>query len=143
MLFGGNHLSGAGLESFAGEDGPAKAADGVAQIDGVSAADVFEAQDALFGVGVSREDVAAVDAGEQAAVNWRGNQASARFDKHVVDCALCNFPAPIEEENVIITGRDCRLEGFCVERAVGGFVEVHRISGIGALSGDADVEGLG
>ena len=46
------------------DDGWAEAADGVAEIDGVGLAEVFDGQDLLMRVGVGFQDVAAVDAGE-------------------------------------------------------------------------------
>jgi hypothetical protein len=131
------------LPAFPIDDGGTKAADGVAEIDGVCAAKVFEAQDAFFGAGVGGQDVAALDAGEQAAVDWRGEEAAVFLYEDIVDGAFSYFAALIEEENIVVTGCDCGLEGFSVERAVGGFVEVHGIFGVRALSGDADAEGLG
>jgi hypothetical protein len=93
-------------------------------------------------VGIGFEDVAAVDAGEEAAVDGRGEEAAVFLDEDVVDGGFGDFVALIEKEDFVVAGLDCCLEGLRVEGAMGGFVEVHGVSRVGSFCGDADSEGL-
>jgi hypothetical protein len=125
------------------DDGGAKAADGVTEIDIVGFAEVLEAQDAFFGAGIGGKNVAALDAGEQAAVYGRCHKPPVFLDEDVVDGAFGDFSVLIQEEDVVIPRGGCGLEGFRVQRSMGGFVAVHGISGIGALGSDTDADGFG
>jgi hypothetical protein len=124
-------------------DRATKAADGVGEINGVGVAEIVFGEDGFLCVGVGGEDVAALDAREQSAVDRRREETTVFLNENVVDGAFGDFAALIQEEDVVVTGGDCGLEGLGVQRAVGGFVEVHGIFGIGALSGNADAEGFG
>jgi hypothetical protein len=124
-------------------DRATKAADGVGEINGVGVAEIVFGEDGFLCVGVGGEDVAALDAREQTAVDRRREETTVFLNENVVDGAFGDFAALIQEEDVVVTGGDCGLEGFCVERAVGGFVEVRGVFGVGAVGGDADAEGFG
>ena len=129
--------------AFPVDDGLAEAADGVAEVDGVGAAQVFDGEGGLMRVGVGFEDVAAVDAGEDAAIDGRREELAVFLDYKAVDGAFGDFAALIEEKDFVVTGLGCGVEGLRVERAMGGFVEVHGVLGIGEFGRDADAEGFG
>jgi hypothetical protein len=124
-------------------DGRAKATDGVRKIDGVGLAKIFAGKDAFFGVGVGGEDVTAMDTGEQAAGYGRCEETAIFLHENVVDGALGDFAAFIQEEGIVVSGGGCGVEGFCIKRAGRGFVEVHRIVGIDGMGGEAHAEEFG
>ena len=129
--------------AFPVDDGLAEAADGVAEVDGVGAAQVFDGEGGLMRVGVRFEDVAAVDAGEQAAIDWWRVEAAGFLDEDVVDGGFGDLAALVQEEDFVEAGLGCGLESIGIEGAMGGFVEVHRVRGIGVLGSDSDAEGVG
>ena len=94
-------------------------------------------------VGVRFEDVAAVDAGEQAAIDWWRVEAAGFLDEDVVDGGFGDFVSLIDEEDFFVAGLDCGLVRLRIEGAMGGFVEVHRVLGVGSFRGNADAEGVG
>jgi hypothetical protein len=104
-------------------------------------AEIVEAQDAFLRVGVGGEHMAAMDAGEQAAGDGRGEQAAVFLDEDVVDGGFSDFAAVIQEQHIVVAGCASGLEGLRVDGAMGGLVEVHGVGGVGALGGDADAEG--
>jgi len=123
--------------------GLAEAADGVGEIDSISAAQVVDGQHALFRVWVGGEDMTPVNPGEQAAVDGRRLESAVLFDEDVVDCGFGDLVALIQEEDVFMARFDRGLEGLRVERAVGGLVKIHGVLRVGALRGDAETLRLG
>ena len=86
--------------------------------------------------------MAALDPGENAAVDGRGYEAAVPLDEDVVDGGFCDFAAMIEEEDFVVAGMDGCLQGIGVERTVGGFVEVYGLLRVGSFCGDEDAEGV-
>lgn len=123
--------------------GRAEGADGVAEINGVGLAEVLFGEDGFPGLEVGGQDVAAVHAGKEAALDGWGEETAGFLDEDVVDGGLGDFAAVVQEEYVVVAGFNCGLEGLRVEGAMGGLVEVHGVAGVGALGGDADAEGVG
>src|ERR1700689_1495213 len=87
-----------GLGSLPVDFGGAKASDGVAEIEGVSLAEVVLREDGSLCVGVGGEDVAAVNAGEQATVYGRGEEAAVFLNEYVVDGGLGDLAVLIQKE---------------------------------------------
>jgi len=123
------------------DEGEAETTDGVRQIDLVGCAQIVEAEDFFYDVGLSFKDMTAMDAGEQAAGNGRRVEDAVLLDEDVVDCAFRDFIALIQEDHVIVSGLRCGLQRFSVEGAMRGFVKVHGIGRVGALTGNADLGG--
>jgi len=105
--------------------------------------EILKDQDALLCVGACGEGMAAVDAWEQAAGDGRRQETAGFFDKNVVHGGFGDFAAVIQEQDIVKTRRVGGLEGMRVQRAAGGFVEVHGVVGVGTVGGYADAEGMG
>ncbi len=125
------------------DDGRAEAADGVGEIDGVGVSEVVAGQDSLFGVRAVGQNMTAVNTGEQAAVYGRGEETAILLDEDVVDGAFGDFAAFVQKHRIVVACGGRGLRSFLVKRAMGGFVEVHRILRVDGMGADADAEGFG
>jgi hypothetical protein len=86
------------------DESEAEATNGVRQIDLVGCVEIVEAEDLFYDVGLSFKHVAAMDAGEQAAVNGRSVEDAVLLNEDVVDGAFCDFIALIQEDHVVVSG---------------------------------------
>ena len=84
--------------------------------------------------------VAALNTGEQAALDGWREQTTVFPDENVVDTGLSNLAAQIQKQDIVITSPDGGLEGFSVVGAVRGLVEEHGIPRIGALERNANTK---
>jgi hypothetical protein len=117
---------------------PAQAADGVRQIDCVGVVKVLDGEHALLCVRPYFQNVTALNAGQQAALDGRREQVPIFLNKNVVNSAFRDFVAEVEKQHVIKTSLGSSLESLSVEGPVRGFVKEHGVLRIGALGGDAD-----
>jgi len=120
-----------------------KAANGVGEINGVGIAKVVEGEAALCCAGVCLKNELAMHAGDEAALDGRGEEPASALDEDVVVGSFGDFTAFVEEENFVVAGLRDRCKCFDVERAVGGLVEVHGIERVDALGRESDAERLG
>ena len=125
------------------DDGLTNATNGIAKVDGVGLAEVLDGEDLFFCFGVGGKDVTALDAGEQAAIDGRREEAAILFDKDVVNGAFGDLVVNIQKQDIVIACLGCGPVRLSVEKTLGGLVEVHGVARVGALGGDADAQGLG
>ncbi len=116
----------------------AKAADSVADVDAVGGLQVIKGEILFFDVGEGFEQVSAVDAGKDAAIERRRVPAGGFLDKEIADGALGDFVASVEKKNVSEACGRCGCEGGVVESAVGGLVEEEPVGRVGAPGSEAD-----
>lgn len=82
--------------------------------------------------------MAAVDAGENAAVEWGSEPAAGLLDEDVVDCAFSDLVARVQEEDVCEARGTGDGVGAVVKFAPRGLVEEEAIGGVGAMRCDTD-----
>jgi hypothetical protein len=129
--------------AFPVDDGGAEAADGVGEIDGVGLAEIFWVEYSLDRGWPLLKKMKTVDSGEQAGFNWRRDEIAILFNEEVVDRSFGDLASLVEEEDIVKAGFDGGFELGGVEGAVGCFVEVHGVAGIGSLGCEADSQRLG
>jgi len=79
----------------------AQAADCVGQVDSVGEAEVVEGQHALLDFGPGFEQMAAVNSGQQTALDGRREPAAVFLGKHITDSAFSDFATQIEKKRVV------------------------------------------
>ena len=93
--------------------------------------------------GLRCEQMTAVDAGQEAAGDWWGQKAAVFLDHHVLDGALGDFAAFVEEESIVETGGAGLLVDAVIERPVCSFVAKEAVGGIGWCGWDEERDGMG
>src|SRR5581483_1991825 len=91
-----------------------QSAHGVAQVHGIGAAQVILVQYALFDVGSRLQQMPPIDAGKQAALDWRREPAAVFLHEHIANGAFRQLAAKVEKQHIVEAVTNSLLKRICI-----------------------------